>query len=150
MAIIFQPKVGEVLECNFGDFKYDEVNDKVDKTNIHGRIPPEIVKQRMVVILNGKLNGGCLVVPISSSRDPDYIRRGYHIELPCSCFRVTNFYDNRERWAKVELIQMVSKQRLFELRENGKAYKIFLPREQVSVIQHAVVKAINANALLNQ
>ena len=101
MAITYHPKVGEVLECNFGRFK--QLSDgQIDPRNFDGRIPPEMVKQRMVVILNGKLNGNCLVVPISSAKDIGKIGQGLHVPLAPDLFEITSFYDRRERWAKAE------------------------------------------------
>ncbi|MCL1127969.1 type II toxin-antitoxin system PemK/MazF family toxin [Shewanella surugensis] len=148
MAINYAPKVGEILECDFGTFQLDE-NNKNKMNNFNGRIPPEIVKKRMVVILNGKLNQGCLVVPISSSENSNFIQRGLHISLPHNLFRVTDFYDQRERWAKADLIQMVSRERLYKLKDKRYRFDQHLPREEVTKIQRAVIKAISANSLMN-
>ncbi len=148
MAITYAPKVGEVLECNFGSFKFEEGTDQLKRNNYDGRIPPEIVKRRMVLVLNGKLNNGCLVVPISSSRSASEITRGLHIPLATEYFRVTNFYDVRERWAKADLIQMVSRERLYKLQDNNQRFDQFLPREVVTLVQKAVIKAISASSLI--
>lgn len=143
MAITYTPKVGEVLECDFGNFHEE------DPGNLDYRVPPEMVKRRMAVVLNGKLAcGGCLVVPISSKKHFNSIQRGLHVPLSEDLFRVTQFYDKRERWAKTELIQQVSKQRLFKLLDGGSRFDTFLPRELVADIQKAVIKSISASSLL--
>lgn len=148
MGIIFSPKVGEVLECHFGVFAHNPGTMEVNKKNFNGRIPPEIVKKRLVVVMNGKLSGGCIVVPISSSEDIRGIREGTHIEVPSLSIKITDFYDNRKRWAKAELIQMVSNERLFKLGDQGVSFKTYLEREKVTEIQLAVIKAINAKNLI--
>ncbi len=62
MAINFSPKVGEILECNF-DHPVSQ-NGQVSTTYYDGRIPPEMIKNRLVVVFNGKINGNaCIVVP---------------------------------------------------------------------------------------
>lgn len=148
MAIKYHPKVGEVLECNFGQFK-QPADGQSDPCNFDGRIPPEMIKQRMVVILNGRLNGNCLVVPISSKKDIGRIGQGLHVPLAPGLFRITSFYDKRDRWAKAELIQSVSLKRLFKLRDDHSCFSHFLPRDKVTLIQRAVIKGISASILIN-
>lgn len=148
MAITYSPKVGEVLECDFGQFK-QLTNGDYDKKNIDGRIPPEMIKKRLVVVLNGKL-GGCLVVPISSSKNIGGVNQGLHILLTSDLFRVTDFYDTRDRWAKAELVQNVSKERLYKLRDKGLRFDTYLPRETVELVQRAVIKAISATVLVKK
>ncbi|OBQ16004.1 MAG: hypothetical protein AN488_20355 [Anabaena sp. WA113] len=148
--INYSPKVGEVLECDFGQFQYDPETQRPLADNYDGRIPPEIVKKRMVIVLNGKLDSGCLVVPISSTKNLGFIHKGLHIPLDPANFRVTAFYDMRERWAKTDLIQMVSRQRLYKLMDNGQRFDHHLPRDVVTQVQLAVIKAINASSLIPQ
>lgn len=137
----YRPKVGEILECNFGLF--------TDTLDFNGHIPPEMIKRRMVVVLNGKLNGLTLVVPISSTQNSQSIRLGHHIEIAPELIKQTAFYDKRQRWAKVDLIQSVSRERLFFIYEKGERIHQFLPREIVEKIQKAVIKLIGANSLLD-
>lgn len=146
--INYSPKVGEVLECNFGLFSYCPETQRPLDNNFNGRIPPEIVKKRMVIVLNGKLDTGCLVVPISSTRNLNGISKGLHVPLDPDNFRVTDFYDRRERWAKTDLIQMVSRQRLYKLMDNGQRFDHYLSREVVTQIQLSVISAINATSLI--
>ncbi len=142
MAISYTPKVGDILECNFGKLQTTKPYD-FDK-----RIPYEMVKNRMVVVLNPKLNGNCLVVPISSKENPDFINREMHIEMPQIFFKVTDFYDERQRWAKCEAIQLVSRERLFKMKDGKHRFEQKVSREIVTLIQKAVCKSINAYSLL--
>ncbi|KAA8686775.1 hypothetical protein F4W67_29200 [Pseudomonas caricapapayae] len=50
MALTYTPKVGEVLECDFGDFIQPPL-----KPVYYGLMTPEIRKRRMVLVLNGRL-----------------------------------------------------------------------------------------------
>lgn len=147
MAITYTPKVGELLECDFGEFKKDGAGN-IDTKNLNGRIPPEMVKKRLVVILNGRLYGACLIVPISSTRDMGKITQQLHIELESKLIVETNFYDNRVRWAKTDLIQQVSKERLYKVRDNRGFITQILPREVVDKIQRGVIRSISASSLI--
>ncbi|KIZ72356.1 hypothetical protein UH31_00065, partial [Escherichia coli] len=48
VAINFSPKVGEILECNFGNYPVSQ-NGQFSTTYYDGRIPPEMIKNRLVV-----------------------------------------------------------------------------------------------------
>lgn len=144
MALTYTPKVGEVLECDFGDFMTPPVIPAVNAL-----MRPEIRKRRLVVVLNGRLPNGCtLVVPISSSGNQDAVRRGVHVLLTTNFFPVTHFYDQRDRWALAECITHVSKDRLRQIRDKGQAIPVHLPRDKVAEVQKAVVKTISASVLL--
>ena len=148
MAITYIPKIGEVLECDFGNFK--KIGQEIDKRNYNGRIPNEMIKRRMVMVINPKIGGGChLVVPISWTRNVSSIRNGTHVSLDEQYFKVTNFYDRRERWAKCEALQLVSNQRLFKMIDNGERFDQILPREVVELIQRGVIAAINGKSLIS-
>lgn len=144
MALLYTPRVGEVVECDFGEFIQPQINPKYN-----GLIPNEIRKQRMVVVLNGKLpNGCCLVVPISSTGNKNSLDRGFHVYLPPALFAVTSFYDQRDRWAVAECTTHVSKERLFQIKNKGAPIPTFLPNDTVTAIQKAVIKTISASVLL--
>lgn len=144
MALTYTPKVGEVLECDFGEFLQPPPNPVYD-----GLISPEIRKRRMVVVLNGRLPNGCtLVVPISSSFNSNAVQRGIHVFLEQALFTATSFYDQRDRWALAECITHVSKDRLSQIKERGAPIPTFLPRDKVTAIQKAIIKTIAASALL--
>jgi len=144
MALTYSPRVGEVLECDFGEFIQPPIMPKYN-----GLIPNEIRKQRMVVVLNGKLpNGCCLVVPISSTGNQNSLARGFHVHLPTNLFSVTSFYDQRDRWAVAECTTHVSKERLFQIKEKGAPIATYLPNDIVTAVQKAVIKTISAAVLL--
>lgn len=149
MSIDFTPAVGQVLECHFGLYRQDE-NGETVCTDMDARIPPEMVKNRLVVVLNGKINGNaCLVVPLSTTRDNDKISRGMHVEVPAEMIEDLHYFTSEVRWAKCDLVQQVSKQRLNRARLQGRGYlKQNLTRELVTELQKAVIKSINASALL--
>ncbi|RMV75282.1 type II toxin-antitoxin system PemK/MazF family toxin [Pseudomonas coronafaciens] len=144
MALTYTPKVGEVVECEFGDFMRPPPTPRYN-----GLMLPEIRKRRMVVVLNGRLPNGCvMVVPISSSGNPNAVHRGIHVYLEPPLFSVTGFYDRRDRWALAECITHVSKDRLNQIKEKGVPIPTFLPRDKVTLIQKAVIKTIAAAGLL--
>ncbi|MBF8657676.1 type II toxin-antitoxin system PemK/MazF family toxin [Pseudomonas putida] len=145
MAINFSPAVGEILECDFGDFVNPPLN-----PIFNGLISPEIVKKRMVVILNGRLpNECCLVIPVSSAgNNQNSVDRGFHVHLPPNLFTVTRFFDRRDRWAISECMTHVSKKRLFAIRNGSSVVKDILPRDVVTKIQKAAIKSLNATVLL--
>ncbi|GAB0720631.1 hypothetical protein NB16F79_28210 [Escherichia coli] len=104
MAINFSPKVGEILECNFGNYPVSQ-NGQFSTTYYDGRIPPEMIKNRLVVVLNGKINGNaCIVVPLSTTRDHDKLNRGMHVEI-ASC---------RFNWSTQQLCENMGLRRFFE------------------------------------
>lgn len=117
MAINFSPKVGEIQECNFGNYPVIQ-NGQFSTTYYDGRIPPEMIKNRLVVVLNGKING-------------------------------LQFFDQQIRWAKADLVQQVSRNRLNRARTYRGYLNQCLPHELVADIQRAVIKSINAISLIN-
>ena len=147
MALAYSPKVGEVLECNFGEFLEPPLSPKYN-----GLLSPEIRKRRMVVVINGKLpNGCCLIVPISSTHNPNAVQRGFHIHLEPDIFLETKFYeDKRDRWALCECITHVSKDRLFRMFNNGIQITKNLNSNKITEIQRSIIKTSNATSLLIQ
>lgn len=149
MPINHAPKVGEILECNFGEY-LKSADGTIIANDFNGHLPPEMIKNRLVVVLNGKINGNaCLVVPLSSSCDLNKTRRGMHVEIAADAIAKLNFFAQTTRWAKTDLIQQVSNQRLQRPRDASRGYlNQALSREIVTKIQLAVIKSINASALL--
>lgn len=142
MAIKHRPKVGEILECDFGQWSQPPFFD--------GHIKPEMRKRRMVVILNGNLDGrACIVVPISST---NAVTKGFsakhHILLKQQYFEITDYYDTRDRWALADRVSVVSCDRLFYVKDKSIKVDLKLPRDLVTQIQIAVISAINAKSLL--
>lgn len=140
--ITHRPKVGDILECDFGQW--------ADPVSYNGHIKPEMRKRRLVVILNGHLDGnGCFVVPISSSEaDERGFSKRFHVPLPTELFPVTDQYDKRERWALADRLTMVSKERLFNILDKSARLTVKLPPELVTQIQTFAIMAINAKSLL--
>ncbi len=152
MAISRSPGVGEVLQCDFGDDYPRDANDEVIKTelSVNTRLPPEMVKKRLVVVLNGKMAGGCMVVPVSSSkkRGQSTTTAKYHVPIPCDLIQGHDYFTpDVERWALAQQVQLVSKDRLNPFHPDP-TVTLTLPSELVTQVQRAVVKAIKASSLL--
>lgn len=143
MALQYSPKVGEIIECDFGIHRAPRLSPIFD-----GGLPNEMVKRRLVVVLNGKLpNGCCMVVPLSSKGSLTALQRGFHVPVPKEHIAVTTTWDARERWAIAECLAHVSKERLFQVKNQGAPVKSMLPSTLVALIQKAVIRTINANRL---
>lgn len=141
MAIRHRPKVGEILECDFGNWTEPETFD--------GHIPPEMIKKRLVVVLNGDIDGNSvLVVPISSTRGYGRLAT-FHEYLNPDLIAETRFYDKRDRWVKAEHIRCVSKKRLYYVFDNGKKLSQRLPDDVVTAIQKRVLIAVSGKRILD-
>ncbi|PLR31134.1 hypothetical protein CYR55_21260 [Chimaeribacter californicus] len=150
MPINFSPHVGALLECNYG--KHPVGQDGHVVTNFYdGHLPPEMIKNRLVVVLNGKISGGsCIVVPLSTTRDQNKLNRGLHVEIAEEIIEDLPFFSQHTRWAKADLVQQVSRYRLHKARTKRGYLDQCLSREIVAEIQCAVVKAINASWLIKE
>jgi uncharacterized protein YifN (PemK superfamily) len=147
MSLNYSPSVGEILQCDFGNFPrlHDQSIDYANLTS-DGRIPPEMVKNRLVVVLNGKINNCCIVVPLSSQQDLDKVSRKWHVSIASKLIAGNHHFQPVERWAKAEHIQQVSNTRLSKVklgRDNQ-----MLPRDVVTSIQEAVVRVIGGSSML--
>ncbi|WP_439241729.1 type II toxin-antitoxin system PemK/MazF family toxin [Lonepinella sp. BR2474] len=141
MAIKHRPKVGEILECDFGQWSETEHCD--------GHIPPEMRKKRIVAVLNGNIDGkSALVVPISSNESNRNYLMKYHVPLDPELFQITDFYDKRERWALCERITTISTKRLYYIINGAEKLSLHLPKNIVADIQKHVIIALNAKILL--
>ncbi|MFV9132570.1 MULTISPECIES: type II toxin-antitoxin system PemK/MazF family toxin [Shigella] len=110
----------------------------------------EIQGASLVVVLNGKINGNaCIVVPLSTTRDHDKLNRGMHVEIASNVINGLQFFDQQIRWAKADLVQQVSRNRLNRARTYRGYLNQCLPHELVADIQRAVIKSINAILLIN-
>lgn len=148
MGISFAPKVGEILECNYGDYRR-AAEGQILTNDFGAHIPPEMVKNRLVVVINGKINGNaCIVVPLSTTKDSGKLGRGFHVELAKDLIEDLPYFQQQIRWAKADLVQQVSKSRLFRPRSKRGYLNQVLPREVVADIQRAIIKSINGSALL--
>lgn len=149
MPINFSPKVGQILTCNYGNYLKDEKGDTVANA-VDSHIPPEMVKCRLVVVLNGRLNGNaCIVVPVSTTKDPAKLRNGLHVELREGVIKAAKYFPPTTSWVKCDMVQTVSNERLNRPMEVDRGWVTqMLSRETVTEIQKAVIKAINATVLL--
>ncbi|MCS2152254.1 type II toxin-antitoxin system PemK/MazF family toxin [Scandinavium goeteborgense] len=149
MAINFSPRVGQILTCNYGKYPEDGQGNVVPDV-VDAHMPPEMVKFRLVVVLNGRLNGNsCTVVPISTTKDPGKLNHGFHVQLPHGVIKEAKYFPQKTSWAKCDMVQTVSNKRLNRPMDVGRGWLIqILPCDIVSEIQKAVIKAINASALL--
>jgi len=148
MAIRFVPKVGQVLLCDFGQFP-STAQTYGDPPDFNRRIPPEMVKRRLVIVLNGRLSRqSCIVVPISASFDPSKMSVGVNVELPVDAICPLIHFMPCVRWAKADCVQTVSNRRLTLLKDAKGAVDCFLHPELVERVQRAAVRALNAGALL--
>ena len=147
MPIKYSPKVGEILQCDFGNFPRLP-DDSIDHANltVDGRIPPEMVKNRLVVVLNGRINNCCIVVPLSSQQDIDKISRKWHVPVDGKLIPGNHHFQPIARWAKADHIQQVSHSRLTKV-VPGRDVQL-LPKEVVAAIQEAVVRVIGGASLL--
>lgn len=147
MAINFTPKVGQILECDYGEYQLDAHGVKIIHPDY--RIPPEMIKNRLVVVLNGKIDpSACLVVPLSTTHDHQKTFKGIHAEIPAAEIPDFIYFKQQTRWAKADLIQQVSKARLDRPRTTRGHAVVQLSHAMVGEIQRAVIKAINASSLV--
>ena len=138
-------KVGQIVECDFGMYRPDEHGHH----HVDGRVPPEMIKYRLAVVLNARLGRGCVVVPVSSRHDIAKEKRGYHVRLDPSCVPQTRQWTRRDRWAKAELVQFVSLKRIFTLRDDRRRFlNERLPPDLVAQIQRAVLLTVSGASLL--
>ncbi|WP_077897093.1 type II toxin-antitoxin system PemK/MazF family toxin [Shigella boydii] len=91
----------------------------------------------------------CIVVPLSTTRDHDKLNRGMHVEIASNVINGLQFFDQQIRWAKADLVQQVSRNRLNRARTYRGYLNQCLPHELVADIQRAVIKSINAISLIN-
>lgn len=149
MSINFKPKVGQILDCNYGhyprDFQGSIIPDRVD-----AHMPPEMIKHRLVIVLNGKLNdNSSIVVPLSTTKNELKISKGIHIQLDSGVIADLKHFHPKTCWAKCDLVQTVSNNRLNRpmLVERGRLTQR-IPNQMVTLIQIAVIRSINATNFL--
>lgn len=150
MAINFAPQVGEVLQCDFGvvptTFPVDASGKQVIAP-VDAVMPPEMVKNRLVIVLSSEINS-CIVVPMSSKFDAKKTRTGRHVEIATGIIPGLYYFTDITRWAKGDMVQQVSNLRLNSLMGPHKRLTFCLDRATVEVVQRAVVKSISAGSLL--
>lgn len=124
MALMYQPKDGSIVMC---DFK--------------GMFEPEMVKVRPVIILrkhrdNSKL---VVVVPLSTTAPPRL--KDYHVELP-SCLG-----DSACCWAKCDMVYTLSIERLDRIKRKDRSGNRMYVTLNATAEQFAQVRAAIATGL---
>ncbi|RZI55565.1 MAG: hypothetical protein EOP37_27640 [Rubrivivax sp.] len=148
MASGFTPKVGQVLLCDFGQFAPAGLSCQ-GPSDFDRRIPPEMVKKRLVIVLNGRLSRqSCIVVPLSSSHDPFKMGAGVNVEIPVSAICPLNYFKPCVRWAKADCVHTVSKLRLAMPRDAKGTVDWVIDLALTRRIQRAAVRALNAGSML--
>jgi uncharacterized protein YifN (PemK superfamily) len=105
-----------------------------------------MIKKRLVVVLNAKHQNACVVVPLSTTQDKTSETRGFHIPIPTGTLPAINYWDDCERWAKCDTIQMVSNTRLGRVVEARGHAPVHLPATLVTEIQKGVIKVIGGGS----
>jgi uncharacterized protein YifN (PemK superfamily) len=127
MAITFSPEPGAVLMCDFSV----------------GAVPPEMTKIRHVVVISprrrrGSGSGSCIVVPFSTGA-PNPVER-YHYCIQANTYDF--FKKDTAVWAKGDMVNHVSFQRLDRVLVNGKHTATSLNPEDLRIIQQLVWEAL--------
>lgn len=147
MAITFRPRVGQVLECDYGNYLTDAAGGVI-KNDFSAHIPPEMVKNRLVVVLNGRIPDACIVVPLSTTLDLGKTSKGWHIEIDAAAIPALRYFTQQRRWAKCDMVQQVSASRLWRTQTARGHLEVDLDRSVVEQIQRGVIKAIGGASLL--
>jgi mRNA interferase MazF len=117
MALMYYPKIGEVLLCDF-----------------HGFVVPEMVKRRPVVVIVPRLPGrGDLVtiVPLSTTT-PDPVR-AYHVRLNLAQ-PLPHPFSAPEMWAKCDMVIPIARTRLDRFKD--------VSAQQLAGIRAAVLRGL--------
>lgn len=147
---------GRLLECDFGFFSQDVVagqNNARNIDNFNGKLPYEMIKRRLVVVLSHK-EDPALVVPISKSSKGKNKKTVVPVtSLPKDLVS----YKETKCYAKAGAISLVSGHRLFPLRYEAENRKFYdnrvekkLSNDDVTSIKKAVFTGIGGNNILNQ
>ena len=133
-------KIGHVYDCIFGEFKNINGGTTSNRDeavlDYNYRIPNEIVKNRLVIVI-GKHRGQYNVVPVSSTKEiakrkdkePEF--KGFHVMLDVNDIPTTPRYSyGVHRWALCNLVTTIDGGRLRDL-YNSKLKKS-VPSQKVS------------------
>jgi uncharacterized protein YifN (PemK superfamily) len=149
MPINFSPAVGQILECDFGEYTIDASTGQPAGHPDH-HLPPEMIKNRLVIVLNGKVSAtACIVVPLSTTYDGQKTHRGWHVEIPAEEIPDLVHFGGCARWAKADMVGQVSKLRLNRPRTTRGHADIKLGFDRVGEVQKAAIKALNASRHLS-
>lgn len=131
-----------ILACDYGHYPVPPAPSTID-----GRLPPEMVKTRLVVVLNARHANACVVVPLSTTWDATAEKRGFHVPIPAGTFPPIQAWGDCYRWAKCDTIQMVSNQRLARVVTARGHAPVHLPPAWVTEIQKGVIRVIGGGAM---
>lgn len=124
MPLLYQPKPGSVVMCDFGGF-----------------VVPEMVKVRRVVILARSASNSRLVTVVPLSTTPPAAAAPHHHELS------VNPLPGKSRptcWAKCDMVATVSLERLDRYKiVRGRFVVPMLPPADFAAIRRAVASALN-------
>lgn len=142
MAVTFHPPRGLILMCDFTT----------------GFREPEMVKRRPVIVISPELPGRTglvTVVPLSTKR-PDPVR-DFHLLLNKRALPQLTHFQERESWAKCDMIYTVSLQRLnlIQLGKRGtdgrrQYFKQRLGRETMAQLYGCVLHGIGLPRLAGE
>jgi uncharacterized protein YifN (PemK superfamily) len=125
MPITFVPSPGDVLMCNFEGFK-----------------PPEMTKNRKVVILSPRCRIGFpstyIVVPISKTT-PNQLE-GCHCEFAPGKYGF--FHATESVWAKADMVSCVAASRLDRVEHNGRFSRVQIRAVDLLAVRSAVLHAL--------
>lgn len=146
MPINFKPKIGQILDCNYGAYPRDKNGCIIDGV-FDAHMPPEMVKRRLVIVLNGKLNGGSsIVVPLSTTKDEVKLKKGLHVQLDAGMIDDLRYFSPVTCWAKCDMVQTVSNKRLNKPLLAGRGWlSQCVPEYIVTLIQQAILSSIKAS-----
>ncbi|MFZ6638534.1 type II toxin-antitoxin system PemK/MazF family toxin [Undibacterium sp. TC4M20W] len=126
MALQFQPKVGDVLMCDFDGF-----------------VEPEMVKKRPVVIIaRNKFNSKLVTIVPLSTTEPETLE-SHHYPLPINPVPAQR---SRKCWAKCDMISTISIDRLDRLKDG---YTRVIPKLNQKDIQEIRLCVMHALQLQN-
>lgn len=140
MAIIFHPKPGQILLCDFSP----------------GFKEPEMVKdKRPVIVLTGSIKGRGNLVTIAplSTVEPTSLQL-YHYKIPKQSMPMLRIFQDSDSWLKGDMIYTVGFHRLnlIQLGKKGPAGKRLyftnqLGREQMKQIYQCILHGLNLSKL---
>ena len=135
MPILYTPFVGQILTCDFSDFK-----------------APEMVKKRPVIVLATRHKSESLVTVICLSTKEPTPFKNHHLKLDQSLFPKHKLFDGKESWLKGDMIYTVGFHRLEQIKlgfSHGKRsyFKTRLPQQTMKAVQSCVLHGLNLGFL---
>ena len=141
MAIIFHPRPGQILQCDFSS----------------GFREPEMVKSgRPVVVLTPPIQGREKLVTVAalSTEKPDPIM-AYHYQIPKNSMPQLGRFQEKDTWLKGDMIYTVGFHRLdlirLEKKDPNTGKRIYfnrrLGRDQMKEIYSCVLHGLNMGSL---